>query len=157
MDNEKWHFLPYDIITAFFPGHKWYGKRVTVNLIRDGRLWGTVIGRDFSNEVDSPKGLTLVRRPGLNFCSRDEIIVQNPKQLGIGSGLSGLKVGSRGRIIVINPEKGADLPFLAEFDGLESGHDGSLLWSGSWFPREYKECCRNRLWINGNGVERYIP
>lgn len=148
----QWFFEVRDTVTAFLPEHQWLGKKVKVEKIGNGRLWGRVEDDDFSSLVNESRGLTLLGRPGLRFGVGDDIIVIKKKPN------TNLKVGAIGKVIVVNPEPEAILPYFAEFDGSRcflSPMFSGLFWSRPWFPDDYKTIHYNRVWIGERMVEEY--
>lgn len=149
----QWFFRVEDTITAFLPEHQWFGKKVKVEKIGNG-VWGRVEDGDFSSLVGEPCGLTLLSRPGLRFGVGDDIIVIQKKPN------TNLKLGMIGKVIVVNPEPEAILPYLAEFDGssgfLSPLFPQGLFWSRPWFPEGYKVVCYNRVWVGERMVEEYL-
>lgn len=145
-----------DIVTSFVLGHEWRGKKVRVEAIDGSRLWGEIIEEGRAASLNESVGLALLRRNGYVFEVGDKVIVQNNKEMKKRANIE-ITIATVGKIIVINPESGILFPFLAEFEGFSSGYDGILSWAYPWFPNQYKTSCRSRLWINGGGVEKYLP
>lgn len=149
----QWFFQVRDAVTAFLPEHQWFDKEVKVEKIGNGGLWGRIEGGNFSSLVSEPRGLTLLSRWGLRFEVGDDIIViqKTPN--------TNLKIGAIGKVIVVNPEPQALIPYFAEFDDssfLFSTVPQGLFWSRPWFPEGYKVVCRNRVWVGERMVEEYL-
>jgi len=151
--RKEWFFWAGDTITSFMPGHGWFDQKVKVEAMTEEKLWGRVPGNSFLSAVDDPLGLALLERKNYAFKVGDELIVQDGRVLK-----NGLRVGGRGRVIVINPLEGIIFPFLAEFDNFEMGQDGLLCWSYPWFPQQFKTICINRLWLSGReeGISKLV-
>jgi SpoVK/Ycf46/Vps4 family AAA+-type ATPase len=144
---ETWHgFKAGDTVS----GETWVGEEGIVdgmNALGSARsLWVTLIGDNCSTIVVSPKGLVLLKRPGLKFKVGDRVQARPNTR----------PCEHQGIVVVINP---MNRHYLVEFSKFVGGGDANNDFFSDWFPEKYKIFSNSRYWCDDRMIDHieYVP